>query len=100
MLRFKRQLKANGEDFSGEITGTSPEFSEIRNFHPARGRFLVQQDLEEWRRVVVLGHEIAAKLFGERAALGKEVKIGDERFFVIGVMESKGSLHVPSPAKY
>lgn len=93
VLQFKRQLKARDRDFSGQVTGTSPEFSEIRNFKPARGRFLIQQDVDEWRRVVVLGKEIETKLFGSQSALRQEIKIGDERFLVVGVMEEKGSLH-------
>ncbi len=93
VLQFKRQLKAGARDFSGQVTGTSPDFSRIRNFYPAKGRFLVRQDIDEWRRVVVLGSEIATKLFGSDSALRREIKIGDERFVVVGVMESKGSLH-------
>ncbi len=93
VLQFKKPLKAGARDFSGEVTGTSPEFSEIRNFRPAQGRFILEKDIAEWRRVVVLGHDIAEKLFGSDPAIRREVKIGDERFLVVGVMEQKGSLH-------
>ncbi len=93
VLQFDRQLKAGRRDFSGRVTGTSPEFSRIRNFYPAKGRFLIQLDIEEWRRVVVLGSEIATKLFGSERALQREIKIGNERFTVVGIMEPKGSLH-------
>lgn len=93
VLQFKKPLKAGDRDFSGEVTGTSPEFSVIRNFRPAQGRFILEKDITEWRRVVVLGHDIAEKLFGSDPAIRREVKIGDERFLVVGVMEQKGSLH-------
>ena len=113
---FDGQLKVGDRDFSGRITGTSPEFSEIRNFSPAAGRFLTIADLQEWRRSVVLGKTVAEVLFGTESPLGKEVKIfggvkkgkkGDVtqgekkkqqtveeyRFVVIGVMEPKGEIH-------
>ncbi len=90
--QFDRQLKAEARDFTGEVTGTSPAFSVIRNFYPAVGRFLTQRDLDEWRRVVVLGKDVAAKLFGSDPAVGREIKIGNERFLVVGVMEPKGAL--------
>ncbi len=93
ILQFKKQLRAGDRDYSGQVTGTVPEYQEVRNFRPAVGRFLVQEDIDEWRRVVVLGRDIAEKLFGTGSALHREVKIGDERFSVVGVMEPKGSLH-------
>ena len=112
---FDGQLKAGDRDFSGRITGTSPEYSEIRNFSPAVGRFLTTADLQEWRRSVVLGNTIAEVLFGTESPIGKEVKIflrvkrrkaiaatngekkeqqpvGEYRFVVIGVMEPKGEI--------
>jgi putative ABC transport system permease protein len=93
MLQLKKQLRAGDRDYSGQVTGTVPEYQEVRNFRPAVGRFLVQEDIDEWRRVVVLGRDIAEKLFGTGSALHREIKIGDERFIVVGVMEPKGSLH-------
>ncbi len=93
VVNFSRQVKAGDRNFSGEITGTTPEFSLIRNFSPAKGRFLVPRDIDEWRRVVVLGRDVAEKLFGTEPPLRREIKIGDERFLVVGVMEPKGRLH-------
>jgi len=110
---FDGQVKTGDRDFSGRITGTSPEFSEMRNFFPAKGRFITTTDLREWRRSVVLGKTIAEVLFGTESPIGKEVKIflrvkasrkgdstkegkkkqepvGEYRFVVIGVMETKG----------
>ncbi len=93
ILQFNEQLKSGTKDFSGQITGTGPDYQRIRNFKAAHGRFLVQQDVDEWRRVAVLGHDIAAKLFGSDPALHRQIKIGDERFEVVGVMEPKGDLY-------
>ena len=72
---FDGQVKAGDRDFSGRIHGTSPEFSEMRNFFPAKGRFISTVDLQEWRRSVVLGNTIAEILFGNESPIGKEVKI-------------------------
>ncbi len=92
---FDGQVKAGDRDFSGRIYGTSPEFSEMRNFFPAVGRFLTTADIQEWRRTVVLGKTIAEVLFGGQSPIGKEVKIslrskkrnyGEYRFVVIGAL--------------
>ncbi len=110
------QIKAGERDYSGRITGTSPEYSDIRNFHPASGRFIGTTDIQTWNRSVVLGKTIAEVLFGTQSPIGKEVKIflggkkikksdgtngqkkeqqtvGEYRFTVIGVMEPKGEVY-------
>ena len=93
ILQFNQQLKVGDRDFSGQVTGTVPGYQTVRNFRPSAGRFLVQQDIEEWRRVVVLGKDVATRLFGSDPPLHRELKIGDERFVVIGVMEPKGDVY-------
>jgi putative ABC transport system permease protein len=93
IVGFQGQLKAGDRDFSGQITGTSPEYSEVRNFFPAVGRFLTTADLQEWRRSVVLGKTTAEVLFGTQSPIGKEVKIGEYRFVVVGVMQPKGEVN-------
>ena len=93
IIELDQQLKAGDRDFSGEVTGTWPEYQDVRNFRPGEGRFLIQADIEEWKRVVVLGEEVAEKLFGGASAVGREVKIGDQRFTVVGVMQPKGTIY-------
>jgi putative ABC transport system permease protein len=93
MIELDQQLKAGDREFSGEVTGTWPEYQEVRNFRAEYGRFLIQSDLTEWKRVVVLGKEVAEKLFGSGSPLDREVKIGDQRFTVVGVMRPKGTVY-------
>jgi len=93
MIGLDEQLKAGDREFSGEVTGTWPEYQDVRNFRAEYGRFLLPSDLTEWKRVVVLGKEVAEKLFGSVSPLDQEVKIGDQRFTVVGVMEPKGTVY-------
>ncbi len=88
-----RQIKVDNHFLTMQVTGTTPELATVRNFHPAAGRFISQLDLDQSRRVVVLGKEIAEKLFGADSPLQQEVKIGDLRYTVIGVMEEKGRMY-------
>jgi len=92
ILQFSQQLKAGSRDFGAQVTGTLPEYQQVRNFHVASGRFLITEDIAEWRRVAVLGKDVATKLFGSGPALHQAIKIGDERFVVVGVMEPKGDV--------
>ncbi len=93
IIHIEGHVKAGERDYSGRITGTSPEFSPIRNFHPAKGRFLQHSDLQAWNRSVVLGKTIAEVLYGSKSAVGEQLKIGEHRFTVIGVMEPKGEVY-------
>ena len=93
IVDFDGQLKVGDRDHSGPVTGISPEYPAIRNFHVASGRFFTKTDIEEWRRTLVLGKTVGQVLFGSQSPIGEEVKIGDLRFTVIGVMEPKGEMN-------
>jgi putative ABC transport system permease protein len=73
------------------VIGTTPEFLTVRSFDVARGRFINNIDLQRNNRVVVLGPEIAQRLFGQDNPVGKRIRIKNNGFEVIGVMAAKGS---------
>jgi putative ABC transport system permease protein len=84
------QVQYSGQNTSTRVSGTEPNYPDIRNFHPAKGRFINQADMDSYSRVCVLGDTVATDLFGEEDPLGKSVLIRGELFQVIGVMEHKG----------
>ena len=72
------------------ITGVYPNYGEMRNIIPEMGgRFIDDLDLQQRRRVVVLGNKVKEFLFGDKDAIGKLVYVGDVPFTVIGVMKRK-----------
>jgi putative ABC transport system permease protein len=72
------------------ITGVRPVYGEMRNIIAAPGgRFLNQRDLDERRRVAMLGDELATLLFDNDNPVGQTVMIGQTPFTVIGVMQPK-----------
>jgi putative ABC transport system permease protein len=73
-----------------QVVGTSPVYGDRRKQFPKPGgRFLDPDDLEEKRRVLFLGNELAKQLFGEEDPVGKTVAINNSPFTVIGVMQRK-----------
>jgi putative ABC transport system permease protein len=62
------------------------------NFEVDRGRLFSATEMERARAVVVLGSEVADKLFAGANPLGKEVKIDDVSYSVIGVAREQGSV--------
>lgn len=69
---------------------TTPDEALLRNLLlDQRGRFINQRDIIEKRRVIVLGNEIAKKLFSTKPALGQMVLLGGLSFQVVGVLQPK-----------
>jgi putative ABC transport system permease protein len=58
----------------------------------AQGRFLPDDDPRTARAFVVLGSKVKRELFGNDNPLGRRVRIGSEKYRVIGVMHSKGQM--------
>src|SRR6202166_3471783 len=73
---------------SGELTGVEPNYSEVRFVPVAEGRFIRTDDLDQRRRVVVMGKKTAALLFPGRPSLGEWILLNGTRFQVIGVAGS------------
>jgi putative ABC transport system permease protein len=72
------------------VYGVSHDGPEVWRMHVALGRFLPETDLERGAPVAVLGPKLKRELFGDANALGEHVRISEQRFLVIGIMESKG----------
>ncbi len=88
--RGRTHLKAGENQTTTYMEGVNPIFSELRRMFPAPGgRFINQRDVDQRRRVLFLGDEIAARLFGDTPPVGQTVLLDGLSFTVIGVMESK-----------
>jgi putative ABC transport system permease protein len=74
------------------IFGVGAQAPNVWRFKVAKGRFLPPDDPRAPRAFVVLGSKVQNELFGNRNPLGRRVRIGGERYRVIGVMESKGQM--------
>ncbi|MFZ5697399.1 MAG: ABC transporter permease [Pseudomonadota bacterium] len=57
-----------------------------------RGRFLPDDDPVAPRAYAVLGHKVWRELYAERSPLGEHVRIGGQRYRVVGLMAPKGQM--------
>lgn len=74
------------------IGAVTESYYEIENLKLEEGRFFNEAESNSGSMVVVIGHEIANKLFVDsQSALGKTVRIYGRRFNVIGVLEKEGA---------
>ncbi len=84
-------VSGQGTEKRTTISGATPDESIAFNTSVQRGRFLENQDVDSRSRVVVLGQDVAKKLFGEEDAIGRTVKLSRQPFRVIGILAPAGT---------
>ena len=85
-------VQSGGITSSTSVAGVTPEFLPVRQFEVAQGRFFYPSDLNSARNVAVIGPDLATKMFPGRPALGQPLRIRNQPFEVIGVLEPKGAV--------
>lgn len=74
---------------NGSIRGVNQHFSQIANDGLIRGRFLNSRDILNKRDVVVIGPTVAQDLFGDSNPIGKNLRIRQEKYTVVGLLKAK-----------
>jgi putative ABC transport system permease protein len=91
-ITLSEVLQVGGTSLTASVSGVTPEFLTVRDFDVAQGRFISPDDDSKRRNVVVLGPDLRDKLFPTGEAIGRSVRIRDQSFEVIGVLEPKGAV--------
>jgi putative ABC transport system permease protein len=90
-LLTRQQIVSEGQNWSTQVIGTTPEFFEIRSWKAAYGQLFGQPEVDGGAKVVVLGQTVVEKLFGEGAnPVGLAVRIKNVPFTIAGVLVRKG----------
>ena len=84
------QVVYGNQNWNSSVYGVTPEFLNIRDLTVSTGSFISNQDLESRNRVAVIGTTVATNLFGETNPVGKNIRVNNQPYKVIGVLESKG----------
>jgi putative ABC transport system permease protein len=75
---------------SFRVRGDHPEFRQIEPLLILKGRFLNQLDLQQKRKVAVIGERVIEVLFGAQDPVGQYINIKGAFFRVVGVCRSHG----------
>jgi putative ABC transport system permease protein len=81
---------ANGRNWATSVTGTTNEWFVASNWRIASGRTFADTELAAGAAVCVIGETVRRELFGNRSALGEQVRIKQFSCEVVGVLASKG----------
>ncbi len=91
-LQGNGDVEHEGKSRRVMIQGVSHAMPESIKMKVAVGDFLPDEDPRNARSFVVLGAKVARELFGETNPLGARMRVGGERYRVIGIMEPKGDM--------
>lgn len=80
-----------GESITSSFQGTTASYLDVESTEIGEGRFFNEEEERDMSRVVVLGENKAKDLFLDEDPMGKIVKVKDQNFVVIGILEKRGS---------
>lgn len=89
-VRGRARVVFENNDVETTFEGTNADFFTVRNFVVERGTSFTVTDVQSFRRVAVIGSELAKTLFDLRDPVGKQIRLKGVAFIVIGVLEAKG----------
>ena len=74
------------------IYGTTPAFLPVRNWTDmAAGDPFSERDIRSYNQVCLIGQTLVRELFGGQSPVGKEIRVQNVGFKVIGVLQNKGA---------
>ncbi len=86
------RIETSKKQRRASVFGVGPAVPEVWKIKVEFGKFLPAGEQRNPRSFAVLGHKLYRELFGQSNALGQRVRIGTDRFRIIGVMEKKGQM--------
>ncbi len=91
-LQGNARIEARQRQRRASVFGVGPAIPEVWKIKVRSGRFLPSGELHNPRAFAVLGSKLQQELFASANPLGQRIRIGRDRFRVIGVMASKGQM--------
>ncbi|MGD8777673.1 MAG: ABC transporter permease [Ignavibacteria bacterium] len=94
MWNYSRVVKYGSEETNPNVflCGCTPEAFPNNKWVIDRGREFNENEIARYERVVVLGADVAEKLFENIDPVGKEIKIDNRKLTVIGILEKQGAM--------
>ncbi len=85
----KLDAKFGDRSSKATVIGITPEILGVLNYTTEKGEFINADHYDRQLKVCVMGATIARELFSYENPVSKSVKLGDQWFEIIGVMETK-----------
>lgn len=73
-----------------EVRAIHPDNQYMENNYIGEGRYINQRDIDEFRKVAVIGRKISKDLFKEQSPVGKYIRVNGVLFEVVGLYTDEG----------
>ncbi|MBP3500295.1 MAG: ABC transporter permease [Akkermansia sp.] len=92
VVRASGQIIVGNQNWSPRsIMGGNEQYMSIEGWKVATGSAFTKKQVDEASRVCLIGSTIAKELYADTDPIGKDIRVKDVVFTVIGVLESKGA---------
>ena len=90
-MRTNTQVFSEDQNWTTSVTGTTPDFFDIRAWTLAHGARFTEADVEAGAKVAVIGQTVVEKLYGTGIdPVGQVIRIKKTPFTIIGMTARKG----------
>ena len=79
------------KNWTTSVAGVNSNFQDVNNWTMTSGRFFSDKNFQNRERVAVVGQTVVKNLFTDEDPVGKEIRVKNIPFRVIGVLKSKGN---------
>ena len=90
MVRSSYVVVAGNKNWTTTVYGVTSEYKDVSSLDVTEGRYWTEKEFDARSRVAVIGKTIAENLFETESPLGQKLRINNDPFTVIGVLEEKG----------
>ena len=79
------------KNWTTSVAGVNSNFQDVNNWTMTSGRLFSDKNVQNRERVAVVGQTVVKNLFTDEDPVGKEIRVKNIPFRVIGVLKSKGN---------
>jgi len=98
VMSAQTEVVSSDTNVKTSFTGSFPEYLDISGLEIEEGAYISQADIDSRSPVVVIGPELAEKLFGRSTGVvGNQIRINNSPYRVIGVTKAKGGTQFNNP---
>ena len=90
-MRTNTQVFSEDQNWTTSVTGTTPDYFDVRGWTIATGRRFTEADVEAGAKVAVIGQTVVEKLYGAGFdPVGQVIRIKKTPFTIVGMTARKG----------
>jgi putative ABC transport system permease protein len=98
-IRGNQVIKRNNNSIGQvRLVGGALGYTSLFELNIEQGRFPTPEEIGSGKSIVIIGHEITNALFANENPIGKEIKIKNLKYVVVGTIKKEGQSFMGTPS--